>query len=63
VYVVVDEANGAVARRLEVRVAAEAANVAVVESVQGGALVEGALVIAPRPLDVRDGTAVRVIGE
>lgn len=63
VYVVADEPEGAVARRLEVRVVAEAANVAVVESVQDGALVEGALVIAPRPLDVRDGTAVRVIGE
>lgn len=63
VYVVGDEAAGAVARRLEVRVVAEAGNVAVVESVQDGALVEGALVIAPRPLDVRDGTAVRVIGE
>lgn len=63
VYVVADEPDGAVARRLEVRVVAEAGNVAVVESVQDGALVEGALVIAPRPLDVRDGTAVRVIGE
>lgn len=63
VYVVTDELDGPVARRVEVRVVAEAANAAVVESVQDGALVEGALVIAPRPLDVRGGTAVRVIGE
>jgi len=63
VYAVVDEPDGAVARRLEVRVVAEAANVAVVESVVDGALAKGALVIAPRPLDVRDGTPVRVIGE
>jgi multidrug resistance efflux pump len=63
VYVVADEPDGTVARRVEVRVVAEAANVAVVEAVAGDALVEGAFVIAPRPLDVRDGTAVRVIGE
>ena len=63
VYVVAEERAGTIARRLEVRVVAEAANLAVIEPVQAGALAEGALVIAPRPLDVRDGTAVRVIGE
>ncbi len=63
VYVVADEADSTVARRLEVRLVAEVANAAVVESVVDGALTEGTLVIAPRPLDVRDGTAVRVIGE
>lgn len=57
--------NGAaaVARRTEVRVVAESGNVAVVVGVPEAALREGALVISPRPLDVREGTPVRVIGE
>lgn len=63
VYAVVDEGGATLARRVEVRLVAEVANVAVVESVVAGALEVGALVVAPRPLDVRDGTAVRVIGE
>ena len=61
---VVDELG--VARRREVRVVAETGNAAIVESVDGasdGALTVGMLVINPRPLDVRDGTAVRVVGE
>lgn len=53
----------AVARRTEVRVLAESGNVAVVVGVPATALSEGTLVITPRPLDVRDGTPVRVIGE
>lgn len=58
-----DERLVGVARRTEVRVVAESGNVAVVVGVVEGALREGSLVIAPRPLDVREGTPVRVIGE
>ena len=58
-----DERLVGVARRTEVRVVAESGNVAVVVGVAEGALREGSLVIAPRPLDVREGTPVRVIGE
>lgn len=63
VYVVHDTPDGAVAQRVEVRVVAEAGNAAVVEGIPAAALSEGALVIAPRPLDVRDGTPVRVVAE
>ncbi|MDF1523848.1 MAG: efflux RND transporter periplasmic adaptor subunit, partial [Trueperaceae bacterium] len=63
VYVVADVEGGQAARRVEVRVVAEAGNQAVIEALDGAALAPGRLVITPRPLDVRDGTAVRVIGE
>ena len=53
-------ASEGVARRREVNVVAESGNTAVIAE---GALQVGDLVIAPRPLDVRDGTQVRVIGE
>jgi HlyD family secretion protein len=62
-FQVVDEAPGGVARRTEVRVVAESGNVAVVVGVPESALAAGALVISPRPLDVRDGAAVRVVSE
>ena len=55
--------GAAVARRTEVRVVAESGNVAVVVPVSPDGLVAGALVVSPRPLDVRDGTPVRVVGE
>jgi len=60
---VIDDAG--FARRAEVRVVAEVGNSAIVEAVAGGSatLTEGVLVINPRPLDVREGTAVRVVGE
>ena len=63
-YVFVIDAG--VARRREVRVVAETGNAAIVENVSNGndaTLAVGTLVIAPRPLDVRDGTSVRVVGE
>jgi RND family efflux transporter MFP subunit len=63
VYVVADVEDGQAARRVEVRVVAEAGNQAVVEALDGASLAPGSPVITPRPLDVRDGTAVRVIGE
>ncbi|MBW6454697.1 MAG: HlyD family efflux transporter periplasmic adaptor subunit [Trueperaceae bacterium] len=63
VFQVVDETAGSVARRTEVRVVAESGNVAVVVGVPEAALTPGALVISPRPLDVRDGAPVRVVGE
>jgi RND family efflux transporter MFP subunit len=63
VYVVAEVEGGQAARRVEVRVVAEAGNQAVVEALDGAGLAPGSLVITPRPLDVRDGTAVRVIGE
>ncbi len=63
VFQVVDEGALAVARRTEVRVVAESGNVAVVVGVPETALAAGALVISPRPLDVRDGAPVRVVGE
>ena len=62
-FQVVDEAAGGVARRTEVRVVAESGNVAVVVGVPESALASGALVISPRPLDVRDGAPVRVVSE
>ena len=55
--------GGTVARRSEVRVVAESGNVAVVVGVPEGALAPGSLVVNPRPLDVRDGTPIRAIGE
>ncbi len=55
-----DEARS-VARRTEVRVVGESGNQAVVTAVEEGALPLGARVVAPRPLDVRDNTRVRVI--
>ena len=55
------ETGGAVARRTEVRVVAESGNQAVVAGVPAEALPHGAAVVAPRPLDVRDGTRIRVI--
>jgi len=58
-----DGAGGAVARRTEVRVVAESGNVAVVLGVPEVALLEGAQVVNPRPLDVRAGTPIRVVGE
>ncbi|MFU8887410.1 MAG: efflux RND transporter periplasmic adaptor subunit [Trueperaceae bacterium] len=63
VFQVVDETAGSAARRTEVRVVAESGNVAVVVGVPEAALTPGALVISPRPLDVRDGAPVRVVGE
>ncbi len=50
-----------VARRTEVRVVGESGNQAVVAAVEEGALPLGARVVAPRPLDVRDNTRVRVV--
>jgi len=69
-YVFVVDEQGT-ARRREVRVVAETGNAAIVEGVEGAnapgtsstALAVDMLVINPRPLDVRDGTAVRVVGE
>lgn len=55
------ETGGTFARRTEVRVVAESGNEAVVAGVPTEALPLGAAVIAPRPLDVRDGTRIRVI--
>jgi len=63
VFQVADEGAISVARRTEVRVVAESGNVAVVVGVPAEALVPGTLVISPRPLDVRDGAPVRVVGE
>ncbi len=62
-FQVADEGTGSVARRTEVRVVAESGNVAVVVGEPEEALVPGALVISPRPLDVRDGAPVRVVVE
>jgi multidrug efflux pump subunit AcrA (membrane-fusion protein) len=62
-FQVADEGALSVARRTEVRVVAESGNVAVVVAVPEAALAPGALVISPRPLDVRDGAPVRVVGE
>ena len=62
-FQVVDEGAGGIARRTEVRVVAESGNVAVVVGVPESALATGALVISPRPLDVRDGAPVRVVSE
>ena len=63
VFQVVEGPAGSVARRTSVRVVAESGNVAVVVGVPEDALVAGALVVNPRPLDVRDGTPLRVVGE
>jgi hypothetical protein len=41
-------------------VVAESGNVAIVV---GETLFAGARVLSPRPLDVRDGTSIRVLGE
>jgi HlyD family secretion protein len=53
--------GGSVARRTEVRVVAESGNQAVVAGVPAEALPLGTRVVAPRPLDVRDGTRVRIV--
>jgi HlyD family secretion protein len=58
-----DGAGGTVARRTEVRVVVESGNVAVVLGVPEEALLEGAMIVNPRPLDVREGTPIRVVGE
>ncbi len=63
VYRLAREDDLTVARRVEVRVAAESGSFAVVVGVPEDALVAGDQVVNPRPLDVRDGTAVRVVGE
>jgi HlyD family secretion protein len=61
VFVVQGDADAAIAARVEVRVVAETGNQAVVVGVPATALAAGAMVVAPRPLDVRDGTRVRVV--
>jgi|GEM_PF-138573 len=61
VFQVVSDGERSVARRTEVRVVAESGNQAVVSAVEAGSLTLGAQVIAPRPLDVRDNTRVRVV--
>jgi HlyD family secretion protein len=61
VFVAIGEGDSAVARRVEVRVVAESGNQAVVVGIPEGALGEGAAVVSPRPLDVRDGTRIRII--
>jgi HlyD family secretion protein len=62
-YQVESTGTGDVARRTEVRVVAESGNVAIVAATPEDALVAGARVVSPRPLDVRDGTAIQVLGE
>jgi HlyD family secretion protein len=54
---------GDVARRTEVRVVAESGNVAIALGTPDEALRAGARVLSPRPLDVRDGTLIRVLDE
>jgi hypothetical protein len=61
VYLVEGAAGAQVARRTEVRVAVESGNQAVVVGVPDDRLTSGAVVVSPRPLDVRDGTPVRVV--
>jgi len=61
VFRVDTEGERSVARRTEVRVVGESGNQAVVTAVEAGALPLGARVVAPRPLDVRDNTRVRVV--
>ena len=61
VFVVERDGERSVARRTEVRVAGESGNQAVVAGVEPGALPLGSQVVAPRPLDVRDNTRVRVV--
>lgn len=63
VFRVVSEDDLQVAQRVEVRVAAESGSYAVVVGVPEEALSAGDVIVHPRPLDVRDGTAVRVVGE
>jgi len=63
VFRVVEEGGTRVARRIEVRVVAESSNVAIVVGVPEDALAAGDLVVSPRPLDIRDGTPVRVVAE
>lgn len=53
--------NGTFATRTEVRVVAESGNQAVVRGADDDALPLGSAVVAPRPLDVRDGTRIRVV--
>ena len=60
VFQVAERDGVTVAQRTEVRVVAESGNQAVVAGVVAEALSSGAQVIAPRPLDVRDGTRVRI---
>ena len=54
-------ADRTIARRTEVRVVAESGNQAVIAAAAEGELPLGSRVIAPRPLDVRDNTRVRVV--
>jgi HlyD family secretion protein len=61
VFRVDTDESRSVARRTEVRVVGESGNQAVVAAVDAGALPLGTRVVAPRPLDVRDNTRVRVI--
>jgi HlyD family secretion protein len=51
------------ARRIEVRVLAEGGNQAVVAAVEPDTLRAGMPIINPRPLDVRDGSAVAMLGQ
>ncbi len=60
VFKVEESEAGTVARRSEVRVVAESGNRAVVVGEPADSLPLGTMVVAPRPLDVRDGTLVRV---
>jgi HlyD family secretion protein len=62
-YQVEATGSGDVARRTEVRVVAESGNVAIVAAASDDGLVAGARVLNPRPLDVRDGTPIRVLVE
>lgn len=52
-----------VARRIEVRVVAESGNQAVVIAATADALANNMPIVNPRPLDVRDGSSVSVLGE
>ncbi|MBA2666712.1 MAG: HlyD family efflux transporter periplasmic adaptor subunit [Trueperaceae bacterium] len=61
VFLVAGDDEAPVARRVEVRVVVESGNRAVVLGVPDGSLEVGAVVVSPRPLDVRDGTRVRVV--
>lgn len=61
VYLVEGDEGSRVARRTEVRVVSETGNQAVVVGVPEDAITAGAWLVSPRPLDVRDGTPVRVV--
>ncbi len=63
VYRIATEDDLTVAERIEVRVAAESGSTAVVVGVPEDVLKAGDQIVNPRPLDVRDGTVVRVVGE